>query len=183
MSSPDWNCPDWRNCVCGALLTKRWAVARPGSPHCVRPRGQPVAEFQSADLLDPRNRVHKFDCRRLSPAGRIGRRHRIARNWLEHVTWAARHRRRRIGAIGEIKSLRSLDIDDGKYTAAGLERLSGLDNLAHLGLWVRTGANATELASLAKLKSLRSLNVSDVRCDTAGFKTLASLTQLEDLDL
>jgi beta-lactamase regulating signal transducer with metallopeptidase domain/Leucine-rich repeat (LRR) protein len=86
-------------------------------------------------------------------------------------------------AIGQIRSLKELQLQQSKITDAGLAHLAGLDHLDKLLFFECRGIRGRGYVSLAPLKSLRQLMILGPQIDAQMTEALSSLTQLETLSL
>jgi hypothetical protein len=88
--------------------------------------------------------------------------------------------------LGNIATLKNLDLRDCPVTNAGLAHLAGLENLAALRLSGKSGKTTVDddgMAHVAKLRSLRALMLDFLWVSEAGLETLLPLEKLEDLTL
>jgi beta-lactamase regulating signal transducer with metallopeptidase domain len=86
-------------------------------------------------------------------------------------------------AVGQIHSLRELQLQQAKITDAGLAHLATLGNLEKLQLFDCRGVKGAGYASLAPIQSLRELQIFGPTIDAKASEALAKLTQLETLML
>lgn len=85
--------------------------------------------------------------------------------------------------IGQIRSLKRLELSGTSITDEGLSQLATLDKLEDLQLANLTRIRGPGYASLMPIKTLRHLSIYGTPIDADGFKALATLTQLEALIL
>jgi hypothetical protein len=97
---------------------------------------------------------------------------------VEHVPLTDRD----LAAIGELQSLRVLQLDDPRahFSAAGIAQLSKLPGLEHLRIRGQ-GIDDAALAEIAKIKSLRILNVPQAAMTDHGLAALEDLPHLVQL--
>ena len=85
--------------------------------------------------------------------------------------------------IGQIKSLRKLNLAHTKITDVGIEHLKPLENVVELNLYYAEYITDTALAHLREWKRLEVLNLRGVRLTSQVFENLARLTSLRSLDI
>ena len=88
--------------------------------------------------------------------------------------------------IGQITTLRNLDLRECRITNAGLASLEGLERLAALRLSGKSGATTVDDAGmihLVRLPALRTLMLDHLWVSEKGLETLAPLRRLEELTL
>jgi Leucine-rich repeat (LRR) protein len=87
-------------------------------------------------------------------------------------------------AVRGLQGLHTLLLDHpgNRFSAAGLSKLNGLDNLIHLRIRGH-GVDDEAVSHITKLKSLRILNVPQAEITDAGLANLAELPNLEQLRL
>jgi len=77
--------------------------------------------------------------------------------------------------LGDIPTLKKLEMGDAQVTAAGLKPLTQLKELAHLGLGWATKLDDACVAHLAKMPKLEFLNLSGTKVTDAALPYLARL--------
>ena len=85
--------------------------------------------------------------------------------------------------IGQILSLKGLQIHKGDVTDEGLAHLVGLNKFEDLNLSACHNVRGSGFAHLAAIKSLRQLSAFDMQIDADGLNALAKITQLASLRL
>ena len=85
--------------------------------------------------------------------------------------------------IGQIKTLKELNLADGNVSSAGLKHLSGLANLRLLNLGWTKGVDDQGMVYLTRLKNLETLSVSATKVTDRGLAVLAKLPRLKTLQL
>jgi Leucine-rich repeat (LRR) protein len=85
--------------------------------------------------------------------------------------------------IGEIQSLRKLNLAHTRITDVGIERLKPLRNVVELNLYYAEYITDTALAHLREWKNLEVLNLRGVRLTSQVFEHLSQLTSLRSLDI
>jgi Leucine-rich repeat (LRR) protein len=85
--------------------------------------------------------------------------------------------------VGEIKSLRKLNLAHTKITDVGIEHLKPLENVVEMNLYYAEYITDTALAHLRGWKKLEVLNLRGTRMTSQVFESLSQLTALRSLDI
>jgi Leucine-rich repeat (LRR) protein len=87
-----------------------------------------------------------------------------------------------LAQIGNIKTLRFLDVSGNRISGAGVEKLTTLKDLEYLDL-SRTSISDQDLKALAPLSKLKGLNLSQTNVTGTGFAHLSGLENLVFVNL